>query len=271
MLAPYNDIYCGIYDSDIIRKNQSRSEPRKVSCYELEFFHSEGGKSHINGRAYNCRRGMLLCAKPGQIRYSDFPVRCSFIRFFPTGIDRETEEIISRFPDCAYIADNAKTEYIMSLFSKLAAAIVSEDSGELQRLRINSLFYEIIYRIAAEFSGGILLSASAPLGRIARDTYEYINENYTQDCSLERIAEAVSASPNYIHTVFKQSLGITPYEFVVRKRIEKAEKLIAAGEMSMLEIALDVGFCSQSHFNKMFKMKTGQTPAQYRKNLLEQY
>jgi AraC family transcriptional regulator len=58
---------------------------------------------------------------------------------------------------------------------------------------------------------------------------------------------------------------------VSERRINKAKKLIASGEKTMSQIALETGFCSQSHFNKVFKEKTGQTPIAYRRALLEQY
>ncbi len=272
MLLSNDDVYCGVYDSTVIRKNQHRSAPRNVECYELELFLSESGASYVNGERHACKRGMLLCAKPGQLRYSEFPVRCSFIRLFPTGKDKDMEALVSELPDCTYIENEADIENLMSLFAKLSAAIVSDNNTVTSRARINALLYEIIYRIVkafGEMDGE--LSPKAPVSRIARDTYEFINESYTQNCSLDKIAEAVSASPNHIHAVFTSSFGITPYEYTLKKRIEKAEKLIVAGEKSMLEIALELGFCSQSHFNKMFKAHTGQTPAEYRRALLAHY
>ena len=109
------------------------------------------------------------------------------------------------------------------------------------------------------------------MSRVAREAREYINENYTQDCSLSKIAEAVRVSPNYLHTAFSRGFGVTPYEYALRKRLEKAKRLIMAGEKSMLEIALELGFCSQSHFNKLFKEREGVTPAQYRAGILSRY
>ena len=102
------------------------------------------------------------------------------------------------------------------------------------------------------------------------DIEEYINENYRGDCSLKAIAAAVQISPNHLHVVFKRETGVTPFAYVLKKRIVHAQRLIVTGEMSMLEIALESGFCSQSHFNKAFRAATGVTPVQYRKNLLQQ-
>jgi AraC-like DNA-binding protein len=64
---------------------------------------------------------------------------------------------------------------------------------------------------------------------------------------------------------------MTPYAAVTAKRVEQAQRLIAAGDKSMLEIALELGFCSQSHFNKVFKKETGMTPALYRRSVLARY
>jgi len=63
---------------------------------------------------------------------------------------------------------------------------------------------------------------------------------------------------------------MTPFAYVLKKRIAHAQRFIMAGDKSMLEIALETGFCSQSHFNKAFRAATGTTPVQYRKQLLQQ-
>ena len=93
----------------------------------------------------------------------------------------------------------------------------------------------------------------------------------SESCSLDRIAHEVNLSPNYLHTAFKEAFGETPYAYVTRKRIEKAKRLIAAGRESMLTIALETGFCSQSHFNKVFKAHTGMTPKEYRNSIVDIY
>ena len=84
MLRTEENIYCSVFDSSIVRRNKRCTSPRIVETYELELFHQNTGVSHINGQAYPARRGMLLCAKPGDTRFSELPVKCSFIRIsFP--------------------------------------------------------------------------------------------------------------------------------------------------------------------------------------------
>ena len=96
-----------------------------------------------------------------------------------------------------------------------------------------------------------------------------MDKHFCQSCTLQEMAQQLHVSANHLHTVFVQSEKITPYEYVLEKRIERAKTLILMGESSMAQIALETGFCSQSHFTAAFKKKTGQTPARYRKNLFD--
>lgn len=264
------ELQCGVFDSTILRRDHAKSQDRRVIYYEVELFHTASGVSHVEGKRYPTRRGMLLCAKPGQVRHSEFPVKCSFLRVAPHR-DADVDRLLSAAPDCLYIEDEGKIEELMGLFSKMGAHSVSSAPKELNTVRINATFMEILYRCMRLWQGEGEIVRDAPVNRIARDAYDYINEKFCADCSLKRIAEALHVSPNYLHTVFRKSVGCTPFELVIEKRIDKAKKLIVAGEKTMLEIALETGFCSQSHFNKVFKEKTGQTPIDYRRSLLEQY
>lgn len=270
MLKPNQNIYCGIYNSDIISRGTSNSRTRTVQFYELELFHARLGKSHIDDSTYQTERGMFLCAKPGQKRYSEFPVRCSFIRIFTEGLDDSLAAILDSLPDITYIGDDSDTNHLLGLYTRLGT-LFTVDCDEYCTIKINALFYEILGCIMRLCSTTSQRSEAVIPVRCVREAYEYINENYAKDCSLKKISEAVSISPNYLHTVFTDNLGMTPLDYVTSKRIDRAKQLIMIGESSMLEIALSVGFCSQSHFSKVFREQTGLTPLAYRKKLLSQY
>ncbi len=114
---------------------------------------------------------------------------------------------------------------------------------------------------AYPISRGMLLCAKPGMRRYS---------DFSVHCSYIYIRAGV-ASPNYLHAVFVHELGVTTYAAVTERRIRQAKHLIAAGELSMLEIALEVGFCSQSHFSRVFKAETGQSPTAYRRELLGQH
>lgn len=272
MLRIQEDIYCGIFDSKILRKNTAKSQNRTVTCFEIELFLANTGTSYVDEKKYQTKKGMLLFAKPGQIRHSDFPVRCNFIRVFPDGAAREgLTELLSSLPDCVYICDAEQIDRMTSLFRQLAATVLGSNPNEEHSIKANGLFFEILYRCLRICRPEREEPKDLPINPLARDAYEFINEHYTEDCSLSRIAEALNVSPNYLHGVFRKHIGLTPLEYVTQKRIERAKKLIVGGERTMLEIAMELGFCSQSHFNKLFKQIVGVTPIEYRKSLWEQY
>lgn len=270
MLKPNENIYCGFFNSDIVSGGSPSSRLRTVQFYELELFHERLGKSHIDDNTYQTERGMLLCAKPGQKRYSEFPVKCSFIRIFTEGLDESLAAILDSLPDITYIGEGGDTDDLLGLYTRLGT-LFTIDSDDYCTVRINTLFYEILGNIMRLCNATPQRSEAVIPVRCVREAYEYINENYAKDCSLKTIAEAVKISPNYLHTVFTDNLGMTPLDYVTKKRIERAKQLIMIGDGSMLEIALSIGFCSQSHFSKVFREQTGFTPLAYRKMLLRQY
>jgi AraC family transcriptional regulator len=97
-----------------------------------------------------------------------------------------------------------------------------------------------------------------------RQTISYINEHLDRNLMLAEIAAAVRMSPNYFASLFKQSTGLTPHQYVMKCRIEKAKQLLHHQELTLVEICQEVGFTSQSHFTRVFRQHTKTTPKSYR-------
>ena len=98
--------------------------------------------------------------------------------------------------------------------------------------------------------------------------YQYIDLHLNEDLSLQTLSNTAGLSPNYFSHVFKELHGISLWDYIHAKRIEKATSLIRSTEceMSMLDVALECGFNNTVHFNKVFKKVTGITPRELRKN-----
>lgn len=92
---------------------------------------------------------------------------------------------------------------------------------------------------------------------------EYINEHLAQDLKLIELAALVQVSPYHFLRLFKQSMGLTPHQYILQRRIEKAKFLLQCSELSIAEIAFRVGFCDQSHLTQYFKRIVGITPKQF--------
>lgn len=91
----------------------------------------------------------------------------------------------------------------------------------------------------------------------------YIQEHLEQNLSLTELATVVQMSPHYFATLFKQSMGITPHQYITQCRVERAKQLLAQHQFSIAHISQQVGFQSQSHFAKVFRKSVGITPKAY--------
>jgi AraC-like DNA-binding protein len=84
------------------------------------------------------------------------------------------------------------------------------------------------------------------------------------DLSLQKLSREVAAVPNQVSQTLNQEIGATFFDYVAHWRIKASKPLIAAGNASVLAVALDVGFNSRSTFYKAFKRETNMTPKDYR-------
>jgi AraC-like DNA-binding protein len=99
---------------------------------------------------------------------------------------------------------------------------------------------------------------------------EYIHEHQTEELSLGQVARAVNTSTFYFCKMFKKMTGINFTDYLSRVRIEKSKNLLLNPNLRVSEIAFEVGFQSLTHFNRVFKKILGQSPTEYRAQLLGQ-
>lgn len=94
---------------------------------------------------------------------------------------------------------------------------------------------------------------------------EYIDTNYTEDISLEDLADKIGFSKFHFSRLFKQYTDYNFSDYLCLRRVKAAEELLEDPSYSITEVALNSGFSSISTFNRIFKQKKGITPSEYRK------
>jgi AraC family transcriptional regulator of adaptative response / methylphosphotriester-DNA alkyltransferase methyltransferase len=108
------------------------------------------------------------------------------------------------------------------------------------------------------------LAWRGPADDVVAQVQALIQHRYAQPLSLDGIAEEVRMNPHHVHRVFKRETGQTPSEFLLARRMAAAKELLHSTDLSVTEIAGEVGFVNLSHFSTVFHEQTGQTPTQYR-------
>lgn len=100
--------------------------------------------------------------------------------------------------------------------------------------------------------------------RKLQQVISYINDNLEKDLSLAEISGEVEMSMYHFSRLFKKSTGLTPHQYVMNCRIERAKNLLSRTENPIEKISEQVGFQSQSHFTNVFRKLIGATPKVYR-------
>jgi AraC family transcriptional regulator len=93
----------------------------------------------------------------------------------------------------------------------------------------------------------------------------YVEDNLGRDLGLIELAQVAGYSPDHFTRLFKRTFLLSPYQYILRRRIERAKALLRDPRRAIVDVALASGFSSQAHLNAMFKRSTGVTPGRYRK------
>ncbi|AZO79279.1 MULTISPECIES: AraC family transcriptional regulator [unclassified Bosea (in: a-proteobacteria)] len=98
---------------------------------------------------------------------------------------------------------------------------------------------------------------------------DYISEHAAGTIRLQDLAELVGMSQSHFSHAFKASTGLPPHQWQLKARIERGQRLLAAGDRPLTEIAADAGFSDQAHFTRVFRRMVGETPAAWRRSTAE--
>ena len=97
--------------------------------------------------------------------------------------------------------------------------------------------------------------------RIVRD---YVETHLDENISLDDLAASVALSRFHFARMFRQSMGASPHEFVLQQRLERARLMLSRTSAPLPDVAASCGFADQSHMNRVFRKRVGQTPGQFR-------
>lgn len=85
--------------------------------------------------------------------------------------------------------------------------------------------------------------------------------------TIEQLAREVGISPFHFIRQFEAVFGVTPHQYRIGARIERAKQLLAAGEHSVTDVCMEVGFSSLGSFSALFAQRVGETPSAYRRRV----
>lgn len=108
------------------------------------------------------------------------------------------------------------------------------------------------------------LKKEATISITIRKCIDYIYDHLHEKITIPTLANYVERNPSYLSKLFGQEVGVPIHEFILNTRITTAKNMLQHSDFSYIDIALSLGFSSQSAFTAVFKEKVGMTPKQYR-------
>jgi transcriptional regulator GlxA family with amidase domain len=152
-------------------------------------------------------------------------------------------------------------EYLLKLFFEIIQIVKEEKTGHQQMGAANTiLLLSSILSVTRnqEFAG-------KSIEHTIRKACLFFRENLNTNVNIEELACKLNVGYSYFRQMFRKYTGISPTQYHLSLRIQKAKDLLVSTEKSFKEIAIDLGFESYFYFSRIFKDKTGKSPAEFRK------
>ncbi len=156
-----------------------------------------------------------------------------------------------------HLPDHRKAQQILELLLQLYA----DASGELA---VDIHGAGLIHQLLSLLLESVCKPHAPKLPEAVSGICDYLSEHYSQAISLDILSKQVSLSKFHLLRVFRQHLGMTPFEYLQNIRITKAKELLRTTDLSVGMIANAVGIDSASYFIAAFKKLEGITPHKYR-------
>ena len=172
-----------------------------------------------------------------------------------------TDKIKNAFFELIVNANNATRElnksFTSDTYDNAFATLSTENDIKLLK--------EFAQKFLMECTQAVSSRKKAEENPIIKKVCSYVDENLSNDISLETAAEFVGVSSFYLSKLFKEEKGETFINFISDKRLEKSRLLLEQTELSIKEITAEVGYNDQNYFSRIFKTKYGLSPKEYRK------
>jgi AraC-like DNA-binding protein len=265
MNVTLNGVGCvaGYFNSQYTSCARRAFATRRAETFEIECVDSEGGLFHINDEPVEIQRGMVLCLRPGDVCRIPLPYRAYYLR-----ITDEVGDLASRISSWERVFSVRRPEGLAKCICRIAEVQSKNDNVQVAALMLG-LISELEHEYGRECR--IDMGARKKMRDSIRSGIEYIEEHYREKCTLGQIAEHAERSPIYFHDVFGDVMGMTPYEYIAKLRLDEAKRRLALTDEDPADIAEYCGFCSQSYFNYVFKKAMGITPLNFRRKAAAHY
>lgn len=217
----------------------------------------------------NCGPNGSVCVVPASQPHSAFwgdDAEVLTIHLVPAFLQQTAiENEFSPNFEMVYGSSNKQDRLVSQIGIALVNEANSDNSGET--IYSESLMQTLVLHVLKNYSTARYASANLKGGLSGyklKQVTEYINDNLDQDLSLAELSQIADLSQFHFSRSFRETTGLPPRKFLMKRRVEKAKRLLAESDLPIVEVGFQTGFKTQSHFTSLFRRLTNVTPRVWR-------
>lgn len=247
----------------------------------IEYFRKGETSKRIEGNIYNIREGDLIITTPEElhvgIRTDDSYIEKISLHideelFTPFGGNRTVffDTIINK-PKGTGNLILAEVVRELGIDSMLNQCLEYAQMSTLEaQVLLNCKVVEMLSKLSKLIEAGNTAESAAPSSnKTVNEMINYINRHYTEDVTLDILADKFHFSKYYISHLFRDYVGVSPYEYLITRRLYLFNDLVRQGH-SIRQACFDIGFNNYSNFFRLYKKHFDITPQQFKIAINEQ-
>lgn len=238
-----------------------------INLRHTQLSFSVNGRSLVSGRMIPGTMHMVAPGRRCAVRF-DAPADVLHLQISQQILAECHEAAYGHLPAEAITIDDEALSLDPGI-ERLAHALLGNDSTgcPFGRLFEESVSLAIVTRVLARHlnpsQASVRKTTSLSKWRLDR-AIDYIEANLAEPIALADVANTTGLTRMHFAAQFRAATGYRPHEYLLRRRIEQAQALLARPELTLVDAALSVGFQSQAHFSTVFKRLVGETPSRWR-------
>ncbi len=245
----------------------------KVEEYHFVICYTTPPTVTIGSKEYQFKKGSLICMAPGDEVTVHSLDGSAPAKYMTICVDKEfLQNIYLQMGGKGQLSfkrlDNSYSYQLLEGIEAIIYEVINYE--EVYPLMIESLENRIAIQLLRDSNSEFNVAANRQQN--PQDSVQlalkYIETYYCSNITIKDICDAIHISPPYLQKIFLESMGKTPYQYIMECRHLKAKEMLETTADSIEEIARQCGFVNNSHFSTAFKLKEGMSPLVYKKSFI---
>ncbi|OLS40757.1 AraC family transcriptional regulator [Bacillus sp. MRMR6] len=241
--------------------------PMVRDVYKIHFIHNGYGIVQVGKNTFSLEAGQAFLIYPDVLTFYKADMQKPWVYSWLAFCGEQVEQILARtrlIPEQPVFPMDIR--FMPDMYNQLTLVSGQETGSDLM---IKALMYEFL----SVLTDTVPLSTPASLSTKRHNAYivqgmEFIHAHFHEQVSIEQLATFIRLDRKYFSTIFKESVGLTPQQYLLKYRMNKACELLSKGQYTVGEVARSVGYSDALLFSRMFKKIKGIAPKHYRQQII---